>query len=122
MTLLQNPPIAHANGLIPNTHDNLKTSAQVRETLVADSPAGAASPTSKFEFELEDHAVDHVRDIRVGIIGAGLAGITAATLLPAKLPGINLTIYDKNGDVVRFYFPSPSLISTKLMSIGRHMV
>jgi hypothetical protein len=100
MTLLQNPPIA--NGTIP---DNLKTSAQVRETFVSDSLAAAAAeiePSTKDKpaFELEDHPVDHVRDIKVGIIGAGLAGITAATLLPAKLPGINLTIYDKNGDVV----------------------
>lgn len=53
------------------------------------------------QFELEEHPVDVVRPIRVGIIGAGLAGITAGVLLPAKLPGLDLRIYDKNADVVR---------------------
>jgi hypothetical protein len=38
--------------------------------------------------------------IKVGVIGAGLAGITAGVLLPAKLPGLDLRIYDKNADVV----------------------
>lgn len=42
--------------------------------------------------------------MRVGVIGAGLAGITAGILLPAKVPGIKLTIYEKNADVVCTYF------------------
>jgi hypothetical protein len=44
--------------------------------------------------------VDEPRPLRVGVIGAGLAGITAGILLPAKVPGIKLTIYEKNADVV----------------------
>jgi hypothetical protein len=31
---------------------------------------------------------------------AGLAGINAGILLPAKVPGIQLTIFEKNEDVV----------------------
>jgi ribulose 1,5-bisphosphate synthetase/thiazole synthase len=50
-------------------------------------------------FELEEHPVDEVRPIKVGIIGAGLTGITAGVMLPAKLPGLDLRIYDKNADV-----------------------
>jgi L-2-hydroxyglutarate oxidase LhgO len=34
------------------------------------------------------------------VIGAGIAGITAGVLLPRKVPGIQLTIFDKNSDVV----------------------
>ena len=34
------------------------------------------------------------------MIGAGIAGITAGVLLPRKVPGIQLTIFDKNSDVV----------------------
>jgi L-2-hydroxyglutarate oxidase LhgO len=34
------------------------------------------------------------------VIGAGLAGITAGALLPAKVPGIQLTIFEKNPEVV----------------------
>lgn len=37
------------------------------------------------------------------MIGAGISGITAGILLPAKVPGIDLTIYEKNSDVVSFY-------------------
>jgi hypothetical protein len=51
-------------------------------------------------FQLEEHPIDQVRPIKVGVIGAGLSGITAGVLLPAKLPGLDLRIYDKNADVV----------------------
>jgi hypothetical protein len=54
---------------------------------------------TKPSFELEEHPIDEVRPIKVGIIGAGLSGITAGVLLPAKLPGLDLRIYDKNEDV-----------------------
>lgn len=53
------------------------------------------------KFEIEEHPIDEVRPIKVGVIGAGLSGITAGVLLPAKLPGLDLRIYDKNADVVR---------------------
>lgn len=33
------------------------------------------------------------------MIGAGLSGVTAGILLPIKVPGIELTIFDKNADV-----------------------
>ncbi|OJJ46755.1 hypothetical protein ASPZODRAFT_66443 [Penicilliopsis zonata CBS 506.65] len=50
-------------------------------------------------FEIEEHPIDEVRPIKVGVIGAGLTGVTAGILLPAKLPGLDLRIYDKNADV-----------------------
>lgn len=53
-------------------------------------------------FEIEEHPIDQVRPIKVGVIGAGLAGITAGILFPVKLPGLDLRIYDKNADVVRY--------------------
>lgn len=75
----------------------------------------------KTQFQLEEHPVDTVRPIKVGIIGAGLAGITAGVLLPAKLPGLDLRIYDKNADAVRYGdFPSSGHILTT--ELGRHMV
>ncbi len=49
---------------------------------------------------LENHPIDEVRNLRVAVIGAGLAGIIAGVLLPAKVPGIDLRIYEKNSDVV----------------------
>lgn len=37
---------------------------------------------------------------KVAVIGAGLTGITAGILLKAKVPQIDLTIIEKNADVV----------------------
>ena len=56
-------------------------------------------PVSKLRLDA-DHHIDQVRELRVSVIGAGLAGINAGILLPAKVPGIKLTIYEKNNDVV----------------------
>lgn len=70
-------------------------------SLPAATRNGAASNhVQKPSFELEDHPIDRVRSIKVGIIGAGIAGITAGILLPAKLPGLDLRIYDKNPEAV----------------------
>jgi hypothetical protein len=55
---------------------------------------------TKPRFVIEEHPVDQVRDIKVGIIGGGMAGVTAAVLLPAKLPGLDLRVYEKNADLV----------------------
>jgi hypothetical protein len=81
---------------------------------LSESVLSATAPTVTGEvkhrpaFQLEEHPIDQVRPIKVGVIGAGLSGITAGVLLPAKLPGLDLRIYDKNADVV---CPSPSLSS-----------
>jgi hypothetical protein len=49
---------------------------------------------------LEQRPIDEFRSLRVAVIGAGLSGILAGILLPAKVPGIDLTIFEKNQDVV----------------------
>lgn len=65
------------------------------------TPRMTPTPEGRPAFEIEEHPVDQVRPIKVGVIGAGLAGITAGILFPVKLPGLDLRIYDKNADVVR---------------------
>jgi heterodisulfide reductase subunit A-like polyferredoxin len=55
-------------------------------------------PVSKLQLDA-DRCIDHVRKLKVAVIGAGLAGINAGILLPAKVPGIELTIFEKNNDV-----------------------
>ncbi|CZT25729.1 related to monooxigenase [Ramularia collo-cygni] len=50
-------------------------------------------------FHLSEHYIDDILSLKVCVIGAGLAGITAGVMLPAKVPGIELTILEKNGDV-----------------------
>lgn len=49
---------------------------------------------------LVDRFIDKPRGLDVVVIGAGLTGVLAGTLLPAKVPNIRLTIYDKNKDFV----------------------
>lgn len=63
-------------------------------------PRAVQMPYPQSTLQLENHPIDQVRKLRVAVIGAGLAGITAGALLPAKVPGIKLRIYDKNSDVV----------------------
>lgn len=53
------------------------------------------------KLNLVDRFIDEPRRLRVVVIGAGLSGVIAGALLPAKVPGIELTIYDKNEEVVR---------------------
>ncbi|KAI8933140.1 hypothetical protein NX059_009781 [Plenodomus lindquistii] len=55
-------------------------------------------PVSKLQLDGSRY-IDHVRALKVAVIGAGLAGINAGILLPAKVPGIDLTIFEKNSDV-----------------------
>jgi hypothetical protein len=56
-------------------------------------------PVSKLQLDTA-HSIDQVRELKVAVIGAGLSGINAGILLPAKVPGIKLTIFEKNNDVV----------------------
>lgn len=81
------------NGNGPRAPSKDNVSVQVEDSVGEEQPAKPA-------FELEEHSIDQVRPIKVGLIGAGLTGITAGVLLPNKVPGLDLRIYDKNADVV----------------------
>ena len=50
--------------------------------------------------ELEEHPLDDVRKLRVVVVGAGISGITSAVLLPAKVPNLDLVIYERESDIV----------------------
>lgn len=56
----------------------------------------------KSRVELVDRFLDEPRKLRVAVIGGGLSGILSGCLLPAKVPGIELVIYEKNPDFVSF--------------------
>jgi NADH dehydrogenase FAD-containing subunit len=70
----------------------------------AELPAsGETLPQTRTIFpplDLEDHPIDEGRRLKVIVVGAGISGITSAILLPAKVPNIDLTIYERNSDVV----------------------
>ncbi|KAL3465598.1 hypothetical protein BJX64DRAFT_285204 [Aspergillus heterothallicus] len=84
------------------TQTQTKTQTPAAEPQVVTQQASHAKDMPAFQ--IEEHPIDEVRPIKVGVIGAGLSGITAGVLLPAKLPGLDLRIYDKNADVGGTWF------------------
>lgn len=64
-------------------------------------------------FKLSEHPVDQIRSLKVAVIGAGIAGITAGALLPVKVPGIELTILEKNADVGGTWYGKPCALPMK---------
>jgi hypothetical protein len=109
--------IRHAPESIQGTPD-LKGAGAT--TVTVDSEVTTSPEEKNSTFQLEEHPVDEVRPIKVGIIGAGLAGITAGVMLPAKLPGLDLRIYDKNADVVCQLIAC--CIHKLMIFLGRNMV
>jgi len=62
-------------------------------------PQTAPTPSyPKSRISLVDRFIDEPRPLRVAVIGGGLSGILTGILLPAKVPSIQLTIYEKNVD------------------------
>lgn len=108
-------PIATADGAPLHTTepvvDNGADGVSVALKLAAAEPEHGFSTTAveakhlqypQSRVSLVDRFVDEPRKIKVIVIGGGLAGILAGCLLPEKVPGIELVIYEKNPDFVSF--------------------
>ncbi|KAJ5561302.1 hypothetical protein N7461_000063 [Penicillium sp. DV-2018c] len=108
MALVQSLPVVIPSlSDIGPTTESIKTPVDSKDQTTVTVQSDIESLSEKLEnvaFKLEEHPVDVVRPIKVGVIGAGLSGITAGVLLPAKLPGLDLRIYDKNADVGGTWF------------------
>ncbi|KAM0741397.1 hypothetical protein ACQRIT_004254 [Beauveria bassiana] len=63
-----------------------------------DTSAATSALKQTTPLEIVDRYIDEPRPLKVAVIGGGLAGILAGVLLPTKVPGIQLTIYEKNRD------------------------
>jgi hypothetical protein len=92
-------------GVVPIATDDVSTKGSTPATVQKEAPEllnGTASgiPYPKSRIELLDRFIDEPRPLKVAVIGGGLAGILAGILLPAKVPNIKLTIYEKNHDLV----------------------
>ncbi|GKZ21210.1 hypothetical protein AbraIFM66951_011603 [Aspergillus brasiliensis] len=101
MAAVEGPEIIHREPVTGTDLKHLPTVSLeplINELSVSEKANGQARPA----FEIEEHPIDEVRPIKVGVIGAGLAGITAGVLFPAKLPGLDLRIYEKNSGVSGF--------------------
>ena len=96
----------------------------IRRDSASPHPEDIAAPYPASALELEDHFIDDVRSLKVVVIGAGLAGILAGILLPVKVPNIQLTILEKNHDVVSPMQQNPqrrSHPSTEWYMVGEHL-
>jgi flavin-dependent dehydrogenase len=50
--------------------------------------------------DLEEHPIDEYPPLRAVVVGAGISGITAGILLPAKVPALDLVIYERSKEIV----------------------
>ncbi|KAJ3493612.1 hypothetical protein NLG97_g4625 [Lecanicillium saksenae] len=79
------------------SRDGIHTDEKRSHGLDISTAANAQRQASPLE--IVDRYIDEPRPLKVAVIGGGLAGILAGILLPAKVPGIQLTIYEKNEDL-----------------------
>lgn len=75
------------------------------DTILSTNGSKDSPSYPKSRLELVDRFVDEPRKLRVAVIGGGLAGILSGCLLPAKVPGVELVIYEKNPDFVSSPWP-----------------
>lgn len=54
--------------------------------------------------DLEEHPIDEYSPLRAVVVGVGISGITAGILLPAKVPALDLVIYERSREIVRSPF------------------
>lgn len=98
----------HANGTQAAAQVNGNSPGTTAGSTVPPLTKGSARQTSypKSRVDLVDRFLDEPRKLRVAVIGGGLSGILSGILLPEKVPGIELVIYEKNKDFVSTYLPT----------------
>lgn len=94
---------------VPNGHDTNGVSTDLAQHLT--------------RFSLDEPTIDDPRPLKVAVLGAGLSGVLAGILLPAKVPKIQLTIFEKNHEVVSVETNHWSSLHSTLTisSTGRNM-
>ncbi|TLD14901.1 hypothetical protein PspLS_10795 [Pyricularia sp. CBS 133598] len=90
------PVVVQEDVIAVNISDTTKPQLTATGSQARDSEKVANYPEAKIS--LVDRFIDEPRPLRVAVIGGGLTGILAGILLPAKVPNIQLTIYEKNKD------------------------
>ncbi|KAI0666937.1 hypothetical protein C8Q78DRAFT_982944 [Trametes maxima] len=62
-----------------------------------DIPPDGTTPTQPYT--LGDFCIDEYRPLKVIVIGAGFSGILAGIRFPQKIPGVEITIYEKSEEI-----------------------
>ncbi|CAN8101273.1 unnamed protein product [Discula destructiva] len=81
-----------------HVHEAAPTDARIKTTLPRMNRPEKPASYPKSRVDLVDRFLDEPRKLRVAVIGGGLSGIISGCLLPAKVPGVELVLYEKNGD------------------------
>lgn len=119
LTMARTTAEANVNGEVVTVGDKLGELSVSEEEVTSDpsapgTPETSASSQPQYSFvpfkphpgypksriSIVDRFIDQQRELRVAVIGGGLSGVLAGVLLPAKVPNIKLTIYEKNHDFV----------------------
>ncbi|CAH0027963.1 unnamed protein product [Clonostachys rhizophaga] len=96
----------HGNG---TSKENILNQGDISRHANGTAPAGISTtlpdkPLPRVADDLIDRSIDQPPRLRVAVIGAGLAGVQAGVLLPAKVPNIELVIFEKNAGVGGTWF------------------
>lgn len=103
--------LGHVDGI--NSSSSAVDLAKDTTSAINGRPQKVSYPKSRLD--IVDRFLDEPRKLRVAIIGGGLAGILSGCLLPAKVPGVELVIYEKNPDFVSL------ALEKKKRGLGRSM-
>jgi len=89
----------------PNTPStNYEYSSFLEAELQPKTKAAAPLRTIFPPLQIEEHAIDDIPSLKAVVVGAGIAGITTGILLPRKVPGLELKIFEKTSDIVSYKY------------------
>lgn len=54
----------------------------------------------RHDLEIEERPIDDAAGLRVIVVGAGITGVTAAVLLPVKVPSVDLVVHERDSEIV----------------------
>ncbi|RAL12994.1 uncharacterized protein BO97DRAFT_405210 [Aspergillus homomorphus CBS 101889] len=90
---------------ILNGHDGAHLpKTAVTHTIETTKPDDTRRPAC----EIEEHPIDQVRRIKVGVIGAELAGVTAGALFPGSATHLNYLRRDPRWEDWEYTYTNPS--------------
>lgn len=111
-------PSPSVNGYAVNGTDAPASHTTEEQKLRQPLGFDTVAPYPVSDLKLEDSLIDDFRPLRVAVIGAGLSGILSGILFPEKVPNVQLTIFEKNKEVVSRGHPEEHLTFLCLNSLG----
>ncbi|KAK5657513.1 hypothetical protein OQA88_3085 [Cercophora sp. LCS_1] len=98
LSVVEQPLADPATILAPQVDTPVPSQASPDATQPKPAVAAKIPSYPQSRISIIDRFIDEPRPLKVAVVGGGLAGVLAGILLPAKVPNIQLTIYEKNSD------------------------